>query len=180
MKLVVEVKVWSIVVLSFNDRLQGLDGPWPLALGSVNLSWNDGVIDKVDIDTELWVSVGSWVLLVLERSVQVVVGNRLWGVNNDGEVLAELWLDGSRLGVWVWVPVSVVEVNFVNVVVTEVSVVASVGPEVVLDVVAIVDVGVAFWVRVDLSEVAELWRLVLGWSDVLDLSVGKTWLSDLP
>ena len=115
--------------------------------------------------------VGSWVLLVLERSVQVVVGNRLWVVHHDGEVLAKLWLDGSRLGVWVWVPVSVVEVNFVNVVVTEVSVVASVGPEVVLDVVVFVDVGVAFWVRVDLSEVAELWRLVLGWSDVLDLSV---------
>jgi len=72
---------------------------------------------------------------------------------------------------WVWVPVSVVEVNFFNVVVTEVRVVASVGPEVVVDLVVIVDVGVAFWELVDLSEVAELRRLVLGWSDVLDLSV---------
>lgn len=114
--------------------------------------------------------VSSWVLLVLEWNVRVV---GLWGwvVHLGDEVVVPWWLDRSRLGMWVWVPVAVVEVDFVNVVVTEVTVVASVGPEVVADVVIIVDVGVAFWELVDLSEVAELRRLVLGWSDVLDLSV---------
>jgi len=97
-------------------------------------------------------------------------------VNDCYEVVVPCWLDWSVLGVGVWVPVSVVEINFVNVIVEEVGVVASVGAEVVLDLVVVVLVGVAFWEGLDLTEVTELWGLVLGWRDVIDLSVEEGWV----
>ena len=178
---------WDVLVLEvLHAAIWVLDvGTWDVlvvvgaVLGLVGLSWNEGVIVEVSVDSELWVVV----LELLSLSVAVVgkrlvVGDVSISVNDWDEVVVPCWLDVTDLGMRVWVEVSVVEVDPVNVIVGEVIVVASVGAEVVIDVVVIVLVGVAFWVGLDLSEVAELWGLILGWGDVLDLSVEKRWVGN--
>lgn len=177
---------WDVFVLVILDAaVVVLDiGSWDVVvvvgavLGLVGLSWNEGVIVKVTVDSEFGVVVLEGLSFCLRVDVFVVVGLVVWSVDDWDEVLVPCWLDLSDLGVGVSVEVSVVKVNPVDVVVHVVGVVLTVGANVVLDVVVVVLVGVAFWVGLDLTEVSELWGLVCLWGDVLDFSVDDAWLGD--
>lgn len=130
---------------------------------SVGLSLGNLVVVEVTLNSEL-VSVGLKSDGVDRFSIWVLIVGEEWcGIHDWDEVLVDWWLNWSDLGSRVWVEVTVVKIDLINIVIQVVSVVASVRAKVVLNLVLIVLVGVALWEGLDLSQVAKLWRLVLGW-----------------
>ena len=93
---------------------------------NVGLSLSDLVVVEVTLNSEL-VSVGLksdgvdccsiWVL---------IIGEGWWIIHDWDEVLVDWWLIRSDLGSRVWVEVTVVKIDLVNIVIQVVSVVASV------------------------------------------------------
>ena len=93
---------------------------------NVGLSLSDLVVVEVTLNSEL-VSVGLKSDGVDRCSIWVlVVGEGWWVIHDWDEVLVDWWLIRSDLGSRVWVEVTVVKIDLVNIVIQVVSVVASV------------------------------------------------------
>ena len=131
---------WLIVVSLFllNSVVAGLlisQGGWLILVAparlvmivwNVGLSLSDLVVVEVALNSEL-VSVGLKSDGVDRCSIWVlIVGEGWWVIHDWDEVLVDWWLIRSDLGSRVWVEVTVVKIDLVNIVIQVVSVVASV------------------------------------------------------
>ena len=73
----------------------------------------------------------------------------------------------------IWVEMAMVDINIVNIVIGEVSVVFSIRAEVEWRIGIVVLVGVAFWVSVF---GVRFWRFVRRRTDVLNFSIDDAWV----
>ena len=140
----------------------------------VCLSWNKGVIEQVVLESEVRVGVSKLLSLSMFVSAATVVGFAGWTNNLWDEIVVDFRPEWVGSGKWISGLVAV-ELNVGVVIIHIVSVVASVGTEVVINVGMIVLVSVALRVGLYGFDVED-WGLILRWTDVLNFSVLDGWL----